>query len=67
MGASEARIRANRKWNEKNLDRIGVTVKKGEKAPIVAHAKDMGESTNAFIVRAIRETMERDRESVAES
>lgn len=66
MSASEARIRANRKWNEKNLDRIGVTVRKGEKAPIVEHAKARGESTNAFILRAIRETMERDLESVAE-
>lgn len=61
MSMSEARIRANRKWNEKNLDRIMVTMRKGQKAPIVAHAKARGESTNAFINRAIRETMERDR------
>ena len=64
---SEARTRASRKWNEKNLDRIYITVKKGEKAPIVAHAKERGESTNSFIARAIRETMERDRESVVET
>ncbi len=65
MPASAAKIRANRKWNEKKYDRIGVNVPKGEKAPIAAHAKEMGESTNAFIVRAIREAMDRDRENVA--
>lgn len=61
MSASEARIRANRKWNEKAYDRISVTVKKGQRSIIANHARDNGESTNAFINRAIRETMERDR------
>ena len=41
-------------------DRINLTVPKGEKAHIKAHAETMGESTNKFINRAIKETMERD-------
>ena len=60
MAVSEAKIRANRKWNEKAYDRISVTVKKGQRAVIADHARAQGESTNAFIVRAIREAMERD-------
>ena len=60
MAVSEAKIRANRKWNEKAYDRISVTVKKGQRAVIADHARDQGETVNGFIKRAIRETMERD-------
>ena len=35
-------------------------VPKGERAVIQAHANQQGESTTAFIKRAIKETMERD-------
>ena len=42
-------------------DRINLTVPKGEKELIKAHAeKHDGGSVNGFIQRAIRETMERD-------
>lgn len=50
------------KWIAATYDRINLTVPKGEKETIQAHASDMGESVNAFINRAIRETMERDKE-----
>mgnify|MGYP003104574875 CR=1 FL=1 len=43
------------KWQSENCDRINLVVKKGEK-------DRRGESLNAFIVRAIRETLERDGE-----
>lgn len=48
------------KWQSENCDRINLVVKKGQKELIRAHAKAYGESLNAFIARAIRETMERD-------
>ena len=44
-----------------NYDRINLTVAKGRKAAIQAHAAARGESVNAFIGRAIDEAMERDK------
>lgn len=49
-------------WQKENYDRINLTVPKGRKAAIQAHAAERGESVNAFIARAIEETMERDKE-----
>ncbi|MBE6560555.1 MAG: hypothetical protein E7662_05475 [Ruminococcaceae bacterium] len=47
----------------KAYDRINLTVPKGDKDKIKAHAeKHDGGSVNGFIQRAIRETMERDGE-----
>ena len=43
-----------------NYDRINLTVPRGQKETIRTHAAARGESVNAFIARAIRETMERD-------
>lgn len=57
---SEARIRANNKYNEKAYDRINIAVQKGRKAEIEAHAQSKGESVNGFVNRAIDETMKRD-------
>ena len=50
------------KWQSENCDRINRVVKKGEKERLKAHANERGESLNAFIVRAIREALERDGE-----
>lgn len=50
------------RYNKKAYDRFLVTVKKGVKDEISAHAASRGESTNAFILRAIEETMQRDKE-----
>jgi len=60
MPASEARIRANRKYAEKAYDRIELKVRKGEKAGLQSHATALGESLNGFVNRAIREAVERD-------
>lgn len=60
MGVSKAQIKAQNKWVAKTYDRINLTVAKGEKETIQTHAASRGESTNAFINRAIAETMERD-------
>ena len=47
-------------WQKENCDRINFTVPKGEKEKIKQHAEKQGETTNGFIKRAIKETMERD-------
>lgn len=49
------------KYIEKAYDRINLTVPKGDKEKLKAHALEQGESVNAFINRAIEETMKRDR------
>lgn len=48
-------------WIAEKLDRINLTVPKGRKAVIQAHAAAQGESVNGFIGRAIEEAMERDK------
>lgn len=57
---TEARKKANDKYNAKAYDRINIAVKKGKKDTIKSHAENNGESINAFINRAIDETIERD-------
>jgi hypothetical protein len=57
---SKAQQKAVNKYVKNNYDRINVTFPKGEKEKIRAHAQSGGESVNAFIIRAVRETMERE-------
>ena len=45
-----------------NYDRVNLTVPKGKKELVKNHAEAQGESTNAFINRAIDETIARDNE-----
>lgn len=47
-------------WQKENVDRINLIVPKGKKDSIKAHAQARGESMNAFIQRAIDETICRD-------
>lgn len=60
MPASKAQQRATNKWISKAYDRINLTVPKGEKEIVQAHAAAQGESVNGFIGRAIKETIARD-------
>lgn len=60
MATSEAKLRANKKHQQEKLEEIKFRVPKGEKARIQAHAAARGESTNAFLYRAVREAMERE-------
>ena len=64
MPRSEAMNKAIKKYEEEKVERIMIRVRKGEKAKIEAHAKDLNESTNSFINRAIRQTMHEDIQKV---
>lgn len=48
------------RYNAKAYDRITVCVPKGEKEVFQAYAARNGESLNAFIIRAVRETIEKE-------
>ena len=54
-------------WIAEKLDRVNLTMPKGKKDTIKAHAEAQGESVNGFINRAIDETMERDNATPAAS
>ena len=56
----KASTRAQNRYIAKAYDRINLTVPKGKKDAIQAHAEAHSESVNGFINRAISEAMERD-------
>jgi len=60
MPVSKAQQKAVHKYVKANYDRLELTMPKGKKDAIRAHAESRGESLNAFINRAVDETMERD-------
>lgn len=57
---SEARIRANNKYNKKNYSRTPVSLKHKEMYILNSHCQEFGYSKNGFIVQAIKEKIERD-------
>lgn len=59
-GQTDARRKASAKYLKESVEDIRIRVPKGDKTKVQEHAASMGESTNAFVVRAINETMERD-------
>ena len=60
MAVTKAQQKAVNKYMAENYDRVNLTMPKGRKDEIKAHAEKSGESVNAFINRAIDETMERE-------
>ena len=48
------RTKLSRDWNEKHLDRISVTVPRGLKSLIQAHAKKNGQTVNGLISRLLQ-------------
>lgn len=62
---SKAQQRATNKYIAKAYDRVNLTLPKGRKDEVKAHAEQRGESLNGFIQRAIEETIERDSENHA--
>ncbi len=61
MAVSKAQQKAVNKYMRENYDRVNLTMPKGQKDKIKAHAESNGESLNGFINRAISETMEREK------
>jgi predicted HicB family RNase H-like nuclease len=55
MGKTSAAVK--NKYNEKAYDRINLVVPKGQKAKIKEYAESKGISTNAFIVAAIEDAI----------
>jgi uncharacterized protein (DUF1778 family) len=62
MATSEAQLKANKKYQQK-FDKVQIRVSHDDKKVIDQHAESMNESTNAFVRRAIFETIERDKAS----
>ena len=60
MAVSKAQQKAVYKYMTKAYDRINLTVPKGQREIIKAHALAQGESVNGFLLRAIKQTMEQD-------
>ena len=56
---SEAKKKANRKYNEKAYDQLKIVVKKGERDIIKAYAESIGKSLNGYINDLIVTEMER--------
>ena len=57
----KASTRAQNRYIAKAYDRINLTVPKGKKETIQAHAETQGESVNGFINRAIDHQISQDR------
>ena len=60
MAVSKAQQKAVNKYMAANYDRINLTVPKGKKETIQAHAEAQGESVNGFINRAIDRQISQD-------
>ena len=58
---TEAQRRARDKWLTEKVESICLRVPMGEKEVLKEHAASQGESLNAFLNRAVKETMERDK------
>ena len=51
---SDARIRANNKYNAKAYDRINIAIPKGQKQIVEEYAKSKGESVNSLVNALLR-------------
>lgn len=60
MPVSEARTRANKKWDSENTERINLIVRKGMKEQVRAAAEAAGESLNGYIVAAVKARMQQE-------
>lgn len=63
MARSEAKAKADAKWEKKAYDKILLRLRKDAELngdALRNYAESRGESTNSFIIRAIKETMARD-------
>lgn len=63
---TEARKEGNRKWDAANLDRISIAMPKGKKDEIKAAAVAVGESMNQYIITAVDQRIEQDKQKAGE-
>lgn len=61
MATTKAQQKAVHKYVREKYDRLELTMPKGKKEEIKAHAESRGESVNGFAIRAICEAIERDK------
>lgn len=66
VSATEAQKRAIARWQKERVEEIKFRVPKGKKTVIQEHATQCGESVNAFLNRAVEETMFRDAQNKTE-
>ena len=57
MAKTKTSTAVKRRYNEKSYDRLAITVPKGQKAAIEAHARAQGESINGLVNRLLRADM----------
>ena len=57
MATTKAQQKAVHKYVKENYDRIGITIPKGRKADVEAHAKAKGESVNGLVNTLLRADM----------
>ena len=57
MAKTKTSTAVKRRYNEKSYDRLAITVPKGQKAAIEAHARAQGESVNGLVNRLLRADM----------
>lgn len=57
---TKARRDANKRYDQKRVDRVLLRLPKGQRDVVKAHAESQGEKMNEFIKRAIKETISRD-------
>lgn len=66
MPVSDSMKRAIRKYEAKTYEHLGIRVHKGQRDKIKDYAASRGESLAGFMMRAVQETMERDKAPVQE-
>lgn len=59
---SKKEIAYRNKYNAEHYDTVHVKLPRGEKEELRAHIDITGETMNGFIKRAIKETIERDKQ-----
>ena len=65
MGGKNSPASINR-YMQKSYDRLNVLVPKGRREEIKAAAAAVGESMNQYIINAVEQRMERDKEKAGE-
>lgn len=60
MAVSEARKRANARYNARTYERLGIDVKKGERDKLKHYAEEKETSLNKFVCNCVSHCIEND-------